>query len=166
MATTYHKFTGKCAWAHILGLNKFKKNSIQFYPDDKTRKEIKALGTRLGIKEDDGEKSGLEGFYYTFTRDPEKSFGKPLVVVDAEGKPWDSNKLIGNGSTVEAEISVYPFNHPEYGQGLGHRLMSVRILEYIPYVRPTEVVAQPDDEKPVEIPVEEEAPKKKRKNPF
>src|SRR3990167_7039358 len=161
--TTYHKFTGRCSYPQLLTLNRFKKYSVNFYPSAEDRKTIKALGTKLTLKEDDGEKSGVEGFYYSLANDPVKSFGKPLLIFDAAGNPWPKDTLIGNGSVITVDFLVYEGNHPEHGKYKGHRLLEVTVLEHIPYTRPEREPAQAVEEVPVEPAVE--APKTK-KPPF
>lgn len=137
MPTTYHYFSGTAKWAHLTRPNKFGKHSINLYVDDATRKDIRALGTRLKANEDD------EGFFYNFRRDPEKTFpdgtkvGAPEVV-DKDGNPLTA--LIGNGSKVTVKVSVYDFKAGEdketgekWTAGRGTRLEAVRVDELIPY---------------------------------
>lgn len=153
--TTYHTFEGKCKWAQIYKPDKYEKLSIQFFPTEEDRKAIKALGTRLTLKEDD------DGFFYSFRRDPARARG-PLKITGPDGQPF--TKLIGNGSKVKVDIEVYDFNHPQHGAGKGHRLNAVQVLDLVEYVKP-EVNAGADPDQP---PVEPEAapalaPKKKGK---
>lgn len=155
-----HSFIGKVAWAKVfIPDQKFNKYSLDFYCTDADRKAIKALGTRLTLREDD------TGFFYKFSRDPEhrKSPGKPEVV-GPDDQPWD--KPIGNGSTVEATIETYKWQSPAHGEGTGCFLKRVKVLEHVVYEKPntqTQPAAQPEPELPVEKPA---ASKPKGKGPF
>lgn len=135
MATTYHYFSGTAKWAKLKTTNKFGKHSIDLYVDDATRKEIRALGTRLNTKEDD------DGFFYSFRRDPDRTFRDgskvgPPTVVDKDGNPFDG--LIGNGSKVTIKLAVYDFpagevNGQKWVAGRGSRLEAVRVDELVEY---------------------------------
>lgn len=56
------------------------------------------------------------------------SRGGPPVVKDAEGNPWDSTVLIGDGSTVRIIAEVYTH---QYGKSA--RLVAVQVLELVEY---------------------------------
>jgi hypothetical protein len=135
MATQYYYFSGTAKWAQLTRTNKFGKHSINLYVDDKTRKEIRGLGTRLNAKEDD------DGFFFNFRRDPDRTFPDgsklgPPTVVDKDGNPLTA--LVGNGSKVTVKIAVYDFPAGEkdgekWASGRGTRLEAVRVDELVPY---------------------------------
>ena len=165
-ATKKYKFKGKGAWFFSLfetdefGDKEFWK--LSFYVDKATKKAIKDTGSKAQAKDDDGDRSGVEGEYFTFRRNTEmKKRGKTVKleapqVFSPEGDLYEEYPQgLGNGSTCEIEIEVYDAG--KFGKGT--RLNKVKILDIVEYVAPEEV-DEPDDEE--EIP-EKEAPKKEIK---
>lgn len=164
-------FEGIVKWAKVFKPDaKYGKYSLQFYPTDEVRKEMKPVfaGTKTALKEDD------DGFFYTIGRDPDsfRSPGKP-VVVDAAGNEF--KRLIGNGSRCEIIIVKYPWKSkdPEFGSGWGVFLDEVKVLDHVVYeaegggefVRPEIKNRKPAAQ--VEVPAGDDEPKKaKGKGPF
>jgi hypothetical protein len=140
-----HTYVGKVAWAHrLLEVDpKYKKYSVDFFCTDADRKAIKALGTRLTLKENDS------GFFYTFGRNPDswRSPGPPLVV-DANDQPWPKDKAIGNGSTLEITIATYDWKSPTHGEGKGHYVVKAKVLEHVVYEKPNAPAAPAAQEEP------------------
>lgn len=129
-----HEFSGKVAYVSKNG-KQFKPDepmvwTARLYPDAATRKLIKASGLRNEVKEDDGEKSGVEGLFYTFrSRDP-------YEIVDANDQPLD--KLVANNSEGTFFVEVETFTSPKHGPQARGTLLTARITNLIEYVPPTE----------------------------
>lgn len=130
MAKQEYTFRGKAKWAQVYKQSQYEDYRLNFFPDDATRKAIKATGTKCGIKDD---KDG-DGLYYTF-----RSKIKPPVV-DKEGKPFTA--LIGNGSTVSIQLSVEDFTS-QYGPNSRTVLLGVVVEEHVPYEKKEEQKALP-----------------------
>lgn len=144
--TERHKFTGKASWAKVYDADEFRgsKNwKINLYLDEDELAKRKAAGIQSKVYEDE------EGKYVVFKR-PETKVIKGTLrqfcgpdILDADGKTLVTYKknsdgsafervgnpvLIGNGSTVEVEVSVYPTS-----MGNGQRLESIKIIDLIVY---------------------------------
>lgn len=140
MATQEVVYTGKVKYAQVYPgqVNKFGKNSVEFYPiDDATRRAIQALKTRNALKEDQ------DGFHFTFTKNPKDTRNPPIVVIDEAGNPITES--IGNGSKVELTLQTYTWDdrvNNDTGEvisaGTGARIVRVRVLELVPYQRRVE----------------------------
>lgn len=144
--TTTHKFTGKALWAKIYEADEFRGSTnftIDLEADTDAVKAYKASGIQGKIKENENgpllkfkraETKLIKGQKHTFA--PPKVYdkdGKVLVEYkkNADGTGFErvgSPILIGNGSTVEVTVSVYPTS-----MGPGQRLESVRIIDLIEY---------------------------------
>ena len=77
-----------------------------------------------------------EGIYVKLKRKHTDQYGGGApVVVDADGKPWDTEEmgLIGNGSIVEVDIELYPTRMAN-----GSRLKKVKVIDLVKYERPEE----------------------------
>jgi hypothetical protein len=161
MPTIYKTFPGTAKWVRLKQPNAFGKYTISIYVDAKTRGEIRALGSRLRVNEDE------EGFYYTFRRDDMKRMGGKDVhlgppKVTLHGEEFDG--WVGDGSTVDVTIEVYEFNHPEHGSGVGTRLVSVDVKDLVVYE--PRALGEPDPEpEPAPVP-EKKARKAKEEMPF
>lgn len=121
---------GTCKWAKVFNPDpEYGTYQIQLYPDKKSLKTIVESGCQGKPKEDE------DGTYYTFRRKPQVlsrkgeliDFGPPKVR-DIDGKPMTD--LIGNGSSVEIEITTYNTN-----KGIGTKFESVKVLKLVPYER-------------------------------
>lgn len=144
--TEYYKFTGKSEWAKVYEADEFRGSrnfKINVYLDDDSVKLYKKSGIQSKLKEN------AEGTFASFKR-PETKLIKgiqklfsPPTIYDKDGNELVSYKknadntgfdrvgdrvLIGNGSTVEVTVSVYPTD-----MGPGQRLESIRIIDLIEY---------------------------------
>lgn len=128
---------GKTSFAKVLGdpvLNYAKdghewKTDIQLTPA--TVKELKAYGVGDRVKTKDEYLDGEP--YISLKQKALRADGepnRPIKVVDIKGKPWDDNKLIGNGSDVDVKLRIV-----DYGKGKkkGVYIQSMRVLNLIPY---------------------------------
>jgi hypothetical protein len=132
-----YTFEGTVRWAFVTNVNQYGKFSLNLYVDDKTRKAIKATGTKNGLKEDD------QGFYYVFRSDE-----KP-VVVDGAGQPV--TEIVGDGSKVRIAVTVEKFDS-KHGPNARTKLKTVVVDELVPYESKAKVnVPQPEavDNKPI-----------------
>jgi hypothetical protein len=89
--------------------------SFEFIPDNASLQSFKDSGSRLKIQDNGGIRLRRKA--------PE---GAPEVLF--EGKPWDSENMVGNGSAVTVVIDVYPSR-----MGKGTRLEAVRIDELVEF---------------------------------
>ncbi len=130
MATTSYKFSGECKWAKVYKPDpKYMKYSIDLKLEGKDIDVFKAIGLKNTLKEDG---------WVTFRRDPSKEVwkdgkkvpGGPPSVVDASGNV--STELIGNGSMVTVQVSVYDYDN-NFGKGKGSRLEVVRIDKLVEF---------------------------------
>lgn len=145
--------TGPVKWAKVYKPDtKFDDNgiySIQVYLDDESKAIVKKSGLRVAAKADE------DGEYITLRRKKVVWFGPkegdkdigPPIVVDENNKDFD--KLIGNGSVCTCKFEVYPTK-----KGPGHRLLKVRVDQWVEYEKP-------NDDEVEEVPEEEPAPKPK-----
>lgn len=132
---------GKLSYAKVLGepvYNKFKKaNEWKFDVeiDKDTVKELTGLGIKTKIKMKSDYLDGKP--YLSFSQNEfrkDRNTGSdvrndPIDIKDILGKPWDGNKLLGNGTVADVKFKINP-----YGDGLiGIYVQSVRILDHVPY---------------------------------
>lgn len=142
MAVKNYTFTGVCRWAKVF--EEWRENvdwqgqpydyealyKIDLILDKEQRKLLKDSGSALkGKFDDDGN------FVATFKRKHKGPFEKasgPPKVTKADGSKWDieADGVIGNGSKVEIVVEVY-----DTKMAPGTRLVSVRVLEHVPYVK-------------------------------
>lgn len=134
MATKYYSFTGVTKWVNgqYGGLfepdPKYGNFSVILYPDPKSWDRFKQSGLALEPRTDE------DGDSIRFRRPEQKlmkkelvKFGRPKVFFKEGIEP---TRDIGNGSTIEVNVAVY-----DTGQGKGHRLESVRVLDLVKYER-------------------------------
>lgn len=132
MATKQHYFTGKAKWAKVYKPDeKYNNYAINLEMDAPSKKEFDATGIRVQPKKDESDGKT----YYRFRRSEED--GAPLVV-DNQGEPF--SKLIGNGSDVTVRVESY--DSKKYGKG--HRLMAVRINDWVEFDAEKREVKLPD----------------------
>jgi hypothetical protein len=132
VATRQHYFTGWAKWAKVYKPDEmFNNYEISISLDDASQKEFDATGIRVKSKKFDNDPLN----YYRFRRSEED--GAPLVV-DNQGEPF--SKLIGNGSSVTVRVESY--DSKKYGKG--HRLMAVRINDWVEFVAEKREVKLPD----------------------
>ena len=138
MATKIITVTGPVKWAHHLfkeGMDtKYgEKFTVTVYPDQKSTQLLKEVGYRGKFKEDE------DGTFTKFSRDNVKQFSDrletlgPPKVVGPDGKEWDSNVAIGNGSTCSVSLEVFDSKF-----GIGSRIESVKVLKHVPYEKTDE----------------------------
>lgn len=122
MPTSYHKFSGPCKWAKVHRPDdKYNVYSIQVYLDQEQQAKLKDTGIQIQPKED------IDGVYYTFRRPVVKVIKGKLVEL---GPPKvNTEKIVGNGSTVTVDISVY-----DTIKGKGHTLNEVKVTNLVEYV--------------------------------
>jgi hypothetical protein len=128
---TYVKFTGTGKWMHRLFTpdEKFGKYNMILYPDKKSLKDYVKAGCQGTIKTDeDGDHVRLQREVRKMKRDGTIWELGPPKVYDQNGDPWNEEVLIGNGSKVEVTADVY-----DTSKGKGTRLVSVKVLEHVPY---------------------------------
>lgn len=93
---------------------------------------LKALGVGDRIKQKDSYLDGEP--YFKFKQKCERADGKkndPVPVVDAEGRPWNPDNLIGNGSLLDVKFVVMDFGR---GKPMGVYPRSIRVLDWVPYM--------------------------------
>lgn len=130
MSTKNYTFEGPCQWAKLIDPDqKYGHYCIDVQLDEAQQKVYKEAGCQ----------SKLRNGYATFRRAPKRltakgdllDFGKPTVT-DAAGNAFD--KLIGNGSKVRVNVSVY-----DTSKGPGTRLNSVTVLDHVEFVKQPQV---------------------------
>lgn len=146
MATETYKFTGKAKWAKVYDPEEFRGASnwkINLYLNDLEVEKRKKAGIQSKTYSDE------DGTYVTFKRPQTKlikgvlnEFSPPKIfdvngncIVDykksADGTNFErvgKPVLIGNGSVVEATVTVY-----DTQMGKGQRLESIKIIDLIEY---------------------------------
>lgn len=143
---------GKAHYAKILGdpIPNFAKDGKEWKIDleltsKNTIKELKDLGLGDRIRQKEKYLDGSP--YISFKQAEFKKDGvtrnKVISVVDRNGKPWDENTLIGNGSTVDVKFVI--IEYPAYGK-TGVYIRGVRVLDLVPYERPLFDALDEDDE--------------------
>ena len=132
--------TGPCHYARITGeapKTKFSPRgqwSIEISLDGKTKQRLLEAGMKKDYIKNKGDD---RGDYLQFTRDAVKKDGKPgkpIEVVGPDKAPWPEDKLIGNGSIVNAIISL---NEREWKgeKFLKPGVISIQVWEHVPYER-------------------------------
>jgi hypothetical protein len=125
-------FAGKVAWLSKVGKrwpNKPEQEvfSLNFYPKDaKVRKDLVATGIRNKMREDDGEKSGVEGFFFTLRSNV------PFLVYDTAGNKVEG--YVGNGSDVVIKLAVEIFDSTQHGEVVRSTVEGVTVHNLIEYV--------------------------------
>lgn len=133
--SSLHSVTGIAKWAKVFEFNRdrgeFHKDydgayTIQVYLDEDEMKKHSASGSRIKPKIDD------DGVYINYkrkhTNEAIPALGGAPKVVDDNDEPWDTDKLIGNGSKVEVFFTVY-----DSKMGKGTRLEGIRVLDPVEY---------------------------------
>lgn len=145
--TKTYKFTGKAQWAKVYEADTFRGSTnwkIDVVLDDASLKAYKESGIQGKLKEnEEGTIASFKRPQTKLIKNQQQIFSGPKVL-DKDGKVIVEYKkndagtgfdrvgdpiLIGNGSTVEVTVSVYPTS-----MGPGQRMESVRILDLIEYV--------------------------------
>ena len=129
------KLSGEVRWAKVQRPDsKFNYYGVELRPDAKSAGVLLASGITTLKPSKDGE-----GFY-NFKRYPDKPVWEngnqrpagPVSVFDVDGR--ETTVDIGNGSTVEIVIDVFPYNNT-YGKGVSSRLESVKIIDLVVFER-------------------------------
>lgn len=132
---TVEYFTGKVYWAKILGnprlnFNKDGKEwAFEFEPDEDGLAILKKhkLLDRLKDKQEDRPK------YLVLRKKELNAKGEPnppIRIVDAEGKDWDPNKLLGNGTVVDLKLDIRDYG---VGKKKGIYPVAIRVQELVAY---------------------------------
>lgn len=111
MSFKTYNVTGPAWWAKVLG------DPQPNYDETENQWSINVgvdqrgidLFSRLNMKDKVKNNDDDQGDFVTFRRREFKKDGTPndpIEVVDAEGNPWDTEKLIGNESKVKVRFSV------------------------------------------------------------
>ncbi len=147
---------GKAFYAKVLGKPQpgYDKEKNEWSFDLSLDEKGKAEAKRLGFTEKIKNKGDDRGDFIQFKRGEFKNTkpGEPAVantpfsVVDQHGKPWDSKKLIGNGSTLNVKYSIYAGR-----KGNKPIALAIQVWDHVPYTAggfPTKKLetAQAEDE--------------------
>tara|TARA_B100000131_G_scaffold93271_2_gene90097 strand:- start:15382 stop:16026 length:645 start_codon:yes stop_codon:yes gene_type:complete len=84
--------------------------------------------------DENGEEKQTGYIKFKFKRKELSRNGEPLgapKVVDANLRPWDQEKLIGNGSIVRTSFTIFPYD--QGGCGVGLFLKGVQVLKHVEY---------------------------------
>jgi len=130
MATQYYNFDGIAHWAKVYKPDsKYNKYSVDLYMSDKNIDTLQKAGVTLKIREDEN------GKFVKFSRPDSKvikgelvKLGPPKVEALNNGSFVPFSDLIGNGSKVRVNISVY-----DTREGKGHTMLGVTVLEHVKY---------------------------------
>ena len=146
MATRKVKLTGTAEWAKVFAQNRDLKGFEGAYEDHDgactidllmDEKNVAALKASRSIKNPKDVGNGLfkAKFVRKFDTGRDWDSGAPTVT-NADGDTWsfDHDGPIGNGSTVEVELSVYDTSRPNI---VGTRLDKVKVLDHVVYVADT-----------------------------
>lgn len=130
--------TGKVYWAKIFGEPRpnydgdGREWTVEFVPDDTSFLKEHKLLDRLKDKPDD--KNPDKGDYLVLRKKELTRDGKendPIRVYNEDNEPWDSNQLLGNGTGVDAKLTIV-----DYGRGKkkGVYIQAFRVRDHVPYV--------------------------------
>lgn len=148
---------GESVFACVLGLPRLNKYSnenewtmgMRWKPEDclhlrnKIDEEFtEAHGKKKGrlpydfeaYENENGDKIETGYIKFKFKRKEKSKKGELLgapKIVDANLRPWDQEKLIGNGSIVRASFSIFPYN--KGGLGVSLFLKGVQVLKHVEY---------------------------------
>lgn len=147
MALQTYKVKGEAYWAMVLGEPRptYSGDNREWTVDLKLNKAgvkaIKDLGMEQRIK-DNRDHSPFIRFARVETKKGGPNAGqenKPIPITDMFGKPWDQDKLIGNGSKIEVEFATYIpiFKGKKFPPK--PNVLKIVVLEHVPYVSPGDV---------------------------
>lgn len=130
--------SGKVYWAKIFGDPRpnydgdAREWTIELVPDDVQFLKDHKLLDRLKDKED--AKNPDKGDYLVLRKKEMTADGKtnePIRVYDKDNAPWDSNQLLGNGTGVDAKLTIV-----DYGKGKkkGIYIQALRVTDLVPYI--------------------------------
>ena len=147
MATRKVKLSGIAEWAKVFAQNRdmegfdgvYKDHNgactIDLIMDDDNLAALKASRSmKKGSPDPQGRGTKVK-FVRKFDTGRDWDSGAPTVK-KSDGSDWDfsSDGPIGNGSTVEVELSVYDTSRPNI---VGTRLDKVTVLDHVEYIRDT-----------------------------
>lgn len=145
MATRKIKLTGIAEWAKVFPQNRDMNGfegvykdcngacTIDMILDDQGMDTLQASRSmKRGSKDPQGRGTKVK-FVRKYDTGKDWDSGAPEVV-KADGSAWDidNDGLIGNGSTVEVELSVYDTSRPSI---VGTRLDKVTVLDRVDYIK-------------------------------
>ena len=147
MATRKVKLTGTAEWAKVFETNRDMEGFDGVYRDhdgactidlimDEDNLSILKQSRSMKKGTPDGEGRGTKvKFIRKFNTGKDWDSGAPIVQ-KSDGSTWDisSDGTIGNGSTVEVELSVYDTSRPNI---VGTRLDKVKVVDHVVYVSDT-----------------------------
>ena len=147
MATRKVKLTGIAEWARVFESNRDMDGfdgvyrdhdgacTIDIIMDDDNLAALKASRSmKRGTADAEGRGTKVK-FIRKFNTGKDWDSGAPIVQ-KSDGSTWDINSdgTIGNGSTVEVELSVYDTSRPNI---VGTRLDKVKVINHVAYVADT-----------------------------
>lgn len=147
MATRKVKLTGIAEWARVFESNRDMDGfdgvyrdhdgacTIDIIMDDANLSTLKASRSmKKGTPDAEGRGTKVK-FIRKFNTGKDWDSGAPTVQ-KSDGSTWDisSDGTIGNGSTVEVELSVYDTSRPNI---VGTRLDKVKVVDHVAYIADT-----------------------------
>jgi len=147
MATRKIKLTGIAEWARVFESNRDMDGfdgvyrdhdgacTIDIIMDDANLSTLKASRSmKKGTPDAEGRGTKVK-FIRKFNTGKDWDSGAPTVQ-KSDGSTWDlsSDGTIGNGSTVEVELSVYDTSRPNI---VGTRLDKVKVVDHVAYIADT-----------------------------
>jgi len=147
MATRKVKLTGIAEWARVFETNRDMDGfdgvyrdhdgacTIDIIMDDSNLSTLKASRSmKKGTPDAEGRGTKVK-FIRKFNTGKDWDSGAPIVQ-KSDGSTWDisSDGTIGNGSTVEVELSVYDTSRPNI---VGTRLDKVKVVDHVAYIADT-----------------------------
>ena len=147
MATRKIKLTGIAEWARVFETNRDMDGfdgvyrdhdgacTIDIIMDDANLSTLKASRSmKKGTPDAEGRGTKVK-FIRKFNTGKDWDSGAPTVQ-KSDGSTWDlsSDGTIGNGSTVEVELSVYDTSRPNI---VGTRLDKVKVVDHVAYIADT-----------------------------
>ena len=147
MATRKVKLTGIAEWARVFESNRDMDGfdgvyrdhdgacTIDIIMDDANLSTLKASRSmKKGTPDAEGRGTKVK-FIRKFNTGKDWDSGAPIVQ-KSDGSTWNlsDDGTIGNGSTVEVELSVYDTSRPNI---VGTRLDKVKVLDHVVYVADT-----------------------------
>ena len=147
MATRKVKLTGIAEWARVFESNRDMDGfdgvyrdhdgacTIDLIMDDDNLAALKASRSmKKGTPDSEGRGTKVK-FIRKFNTGKDWDSGAPIVQ-KSDGSTWSfsDDGTIGNGSTVEVELSVYDTSRPNI---VGTRLDKVKVIDHVAYVPDT-----------------------------
>lgn len=135
--TYYETFRGKVKWAKTKAVNKFGRWSVDVYFDDASLEKFKKLKEAPAIKNE--LKKDEDGYYATFSRDPQKQIRGKLVIFDppfVTGKDdGPCNDNVGNGSDCDVVVQVYTWGGTgsTVAPGRAARWHAIKVYNLVPF---------------------------------